>query len=628
MRREVEVPSLITLCIYSIRDELIQVDDPDLSSVLYRLPTELFDQLLLQLPPLALEKLQQRKSDIFDDYELLTDAADNQRKRKRYLNFEEEWKNLYEARWPSFGRRNKIFESKSFARSAKGKEIECESANDWHQIYWEAHLQNCLDSTAEIALFPSFHGRFSEIEVPESILNYIDHRGHVSRFTCDYSKFAYHCQQFGSYARHLRLPNVLCVAETCLLLSNARLESLELQWIKSDQHVEGLCKLISQNYRSLKSIKFMHCKFTVASLNAICDLLCMHCPQALGMQHFSIKTSSFLENNFPCLPAGLISLLSSGRSLSSLCLSDNHLPRHLATIVFDTLVDASSSITVLDLSENNITGWLSHFKWKYRSITEPSGTYNSLKSLKELNLRNCNLQRDDVDCLRYALVHIPNLEQLDLSENPIEISGIRCLFPYFKEMSHRYSPLVKLKLESCDLTCFGVCELLEALSALRKPLNFLSIGGNSLGSEIGTPLGKFLCGGIQALDIEDIGLGSSGFMRAGKELVKESKLHSINISKNRGGIETARFLSKLFSHAPDLSTVNAKYNFMPKESLSILSSAVKAAKGKLEHLDLRGNILCEQQIDLSELAEFQTNGFSILELSSSSTSNEPYDDDP
>ncbi|CAN4098097.1 unnamed protein product [Withania somnifera] len=618
---EVEAPSLITLCIYSIRDELIQVDDVDLASVLYQLPTELFHQLLQQLPPLALHKLHQGKSDTLDDYELLTDGVENQRKRKRYLNFEEEWKNLYEARWPAFGRR-----SKSFSRSSKRK-VECESANDWQQMYWEAHLQNCLDTTAEFALFPSFHGQISEIEVPESILNYIDHRGHISRFTCDYSKFAYHCQQFGSYARHLRLPNVLCVEETCLLLRNARLECLELQWIKSDEHVKGLCKLISQNYRSLKSIRFMHCKFTVASLNAICDLLCIHCPQALGMQHFSIKTSSVLENNFSSLPAGLISLLSSGRSLSSLCLSDNHLPRHFARIVFDTLVDASSSITILDLSENNITGWLSHFKWKSRSITEPSGTYNSLKSLKELNLRNCNLQRDDVDCLRYALVHIPNLEQLDLSDNPIETSGIRCLISYFRDMSLRDLPLVELKLESCELTCSGVCELLEALSALRKPMNFLSIGGNSLGSEIGIPLGKFLCGGIRALDIEDIGLGSSGFTRA-SELVKESKLHSINISKNRGGIETARFLSKLFSHAPDLSTVNASYNFMPKESLSILCAAVKAAKGKLEHLDLRGNILCEQQINLSELAEFQTNGFSILELSSSPSLNEPYDDDP
>ncbi|XP_060177557.1 uncharacterized protein LOC132607553 isoform X1 [Lycium barbarum] len=624
---EVEVPSLITLCIYSIRDELIRGND-DLSSVLYQLPTELFDQLLRQLPPLALHKLQERKSDILDDYELLTDGVDNHRKRKRYLNFEEEWKKLYEERWPALGRRSKNFKSKSFARSAKAKEVECESADDWQQMYWEAHLQknSCLDTVAEIALFPSFHGPIGDLEVQGSILNYIDRKGDINRFTCDHSKFAYHCQQFGSYARHLRLPNVLCVEETCLSLRNARLESLELQWIKSDEHVEGLCKLINQNYGSLKSIKFMHCKFTMASLNAICDLLCMHCPQAHGLQHFSIKTSSLLET--PSLPAGLIYLLSSGRSLSSLCLSDSNLPQHFARIVFDTLIDASSSITILDLSENNIMGWLSHFKWKYRSTTEPSGTYNSLKSLKVLNLRNCNLQRDDVDCLRYALVHIPNLEQLDLSDNPIEDAGIRCLITYFTEMSNRRFPLVELKLGSCELTCFGVCELLEVLSALRKPLNFLSIGGNSLGSEIGTPLGKFLCGGLQALDIEDIGLGSSGFMRAGKELVKESKLHSINISKNRGGIETARFLAKLFSQAPHLSTVNAKYNFMPKESLSILCSAVKAAKGKLEHLDLRGNILCGQQTDLSELAEFQTNGFSILELSYSPAASEPYDDDP
>ncbi|KAK4338692.1 hypothetical protein RND71_043179 [Anisodus tanguticus] len=78
------------------------------------------------------------------------------------------------------------------------------------------------------------------------------------------------------------------------------------------KRVEGLCKLINQNYRSLKSIKFIHCKFTMASFNAICDLLCMHCPpQAHELQHFSIKTSSFLE--ISTLPAGLISLLSSGR---------------------------------------------------------------------------------------------------------------------------------------------------------------------------------------------------------------------------------------------------------------------------------------------------------------------------
>ncbi|KAM3200603.1 hypothetical protein P3L10_032965 [Capsicum annuum] len=48
----------------------------------------------------------------------------------RYLNFEEERKNLYETRWPPSYRFCKNFKSKSFTESAKGKEVECESAND------------------------------------------------------------------------------------------------------------------------------------------------------------------------------------------------------------------------------------------------------------------------------------------------------------------------------------------------------------------------------------------------------------------------------------------------------------------------------------------------------------------
>lgn len=39
--------------------------------------------------------------------------------------------------------------------------------------------------------------------------------------------------------------------------------------------------------------------------------------------------------------------------------------------------------------------------------------------------RGNNLNKDDADGLRYALVHIPNLEVLDMSDNPIEDDGIR-----------------------------------------------------------------------------------------------------------------------------------------------------------------------------------------------------------
>lgn len=50
-------------------------------------------------------------------------------------------------------------------------------------------------------------------------------------------------------------------------------------------------------------------------------------------------------------------------------------------------------------------------------------------------------------------------------------------------------------------------------------------------------------------------------------------------SKNRGGIETATFLLKLLSGASDLVSVNASYNLMPVESIDIIHSALKIAKG-------------------------------------------------
>ena len=49
--------------------------------------------------------------------------------------------------------------------------------------------------------------------------------------------------------------------------------------------------------------------------------------------------------------------------------------------------------------------------------------------------------------------------------------------------------------------------------------------------------------------------------------------------KNRGGIETAKFLTTLIPWAPELVAVNAGYNFMPFESLLSLCSALKVEKG-------------------------------------------------
>ncbi|KAA8550666.1 hypothetical protein F0562_002350 [Nyssa sinensis] len=549
-----------------IRKEILHGDD--ILPCIYELPSDLFDCLVTHLPPLALQNLQELPFNNQDDHESDIDCFRNCRKRKRYVDFETAWRRLYNSRWPGPVRQNQPVDW-----LANQGVTNNDSTSDWQQMYWETHLQNCLDEAAEIALLPSFDGCIGEIKIPVAIIKSIGYEEHASHLTCDYSKLSYHCQKFGFYTRCLRLQNVLCTAETCNLLRNSRLQGLELRWIKSKEHVEGLCKFLNQNSETLTSLEFIHCKLSATFVDAICDALHMKGLQTHGIQHFSIKISSFLETDTFSLPDGLASFLSSGRHLSSLSFY---------------------------LSENNIAGWLFHFKWRSSSCSQSSvGIGKSLQSLRVLNLRGNNLDKDDVDSLAYALVYMPNLEILDISDNPIEDDGIRSLIPYFVEMSRRQSHFAGLKLEN-----------------------------NDLGSKVGAPLGKILGTGIQVLDIEDIGLGSSGFLEIRKEIMEELKLVYINISKNRGGTETAKFLSKLISHAPDLIVVNAAYSFMPVVSLSIICSALKVAKGKLEQLDLTGNNWCDQPVNASVLAEFQINGKPIVILPSLPASNAPYDDDP
>lgn len=52
-------------------------------------------------------------------------------------------------------------------------------------------------------------------------------------------------------------------------------------------------------------------------------------------------------------------------------------------------------------------------------------------------------------------------------------------------------------------------------------------------------------------------------------------------SKNRGGLEAARFLSKLIPMAPKLVSLDASYNLMPSESLRMLCDSLRSAKGDI-----------------------------------------------
>lgn len=603
-----EVPSLISLCIEAVKNELVQ--GGDIVTAVFELPYELFDPLLSKLPPLALQKLQSEMPfEDQNDHEFADDCFTNGRKRARHWNFDSVWRGLFKLRWPDLA-------------------VWIQPV-DWQQIYWETHLQNCLDEAAEIALIPSFNGCIGDIQLPDTVLKCIGFDGQDNPLTSNCSKLSYHCQQFGCFARCLRLQNILCTAETCHLLRNGKLKRLVLRWIRSREHVDGICKLLNQNKETLTSLEFIHCKLSSDFVNALCDFLLIKSVQTDGIQNFSISASSFVENNLLSLPVGLESFLSSGRSLCSLKLCDNQLGPKFANRVFNTLLNASSSISVLDLSENNISGWLSNFNKRSSSGTFPSlGMEKSLQSLRVLNLRGNNLCKDDVDSLRYALVHVPYLEVLDISDNSIEDEGIRSLIPYFSDASERCLSLADLNLENCELSSNGVTQLLDTLSNFRRPLKCLSLADNFLGSQVAVALGKFLNSSIEVLNVGGIGLGSSGFQELQGGMMAELKLVKINISKNRGGIETAKFLSKLISLAPELIEVNAASNFMPEEALTIISPALKVAEGKLQRLDLTGNPWADQAAYMSMLSEIKRKGRPILILPLPSAADAPYDDDP
>ncbi|PNY13595.1 hypothetical protein L195_g010253 [Trifolium pratense] len=324
------------------------------------------------------------------------------------------------------------------------------------------------------------------------------------------------------------------------------------------------------------------------------------------------------------------------RSLCSLKLFDNRLGRNFAKALFVTLLEASSSISVLDLSENEIAGCLSYFNRRLSSGSHLSvGIGKSLQLLRVLNLRGNNLRKDDAENLGYALAYMPNLEDLDISDNSIGDDGIRYLTPYFAGTSQTCSHLACLNLESCQLSAEGVNHLLDSLLTLNGPLKSLSIAENYLGSKVAGSLGRFLSTPIEVVDVSGIDFRPSGFQELNNIiqelqnmlLIKEDlKLVKINISKNRGGIETAKFLSKLLSQAPQLVDVNAA-NASSRVNSSQLH-ALETHFGNVQRLDLTGHQWAYKPEHASLRTEFVHNGKPILILPPSSATAPPCDHDP
>uniref|UniRef100_A0A0E0FAL4 F-box domain-containing protein n=1 Tax=Oryza meridionalis TaxID=40149 RepID=A0A0E0FAL4_9ORYZ len=580
------------------------------------LPWELLHRLASLLPPAALEALHHAAHDrcCFSAATAAVGFAgpDGDRrgiKRSRCEDFNPEWQALFGLRWPR-----------------------CDNAGhdglltvDWQRQYWEKHLQECLDEAAESALLPSFCGSIDELTIPAKIVSCILHTKDIPQ---QYSRLSFHCSSFGCYARCLRLQSVLCTAEISDLLQGSKLEKLMFVRIISDLEVNGVCMLLSCHAETLLSLEFIHCQLSPAVMDKICNSVLQKGSVNHGIQNFSIKSSRICESNTLNISAGLLDFLSMGKSLQWLSLNDTKMQPLFAKIIVHTLLGSSSGIRTLEISENNIAGWLKTMDKRFACFSSALESNISLNSLTLLNLRGNNLNKGDIEDLCKILVKMPNLRDLDISDNPIMDEGIRLLICFISRTLRKEKSLSRLRAENCDLTNIGVTELLECLSSVSEPLNLLSIADNHLGSSVAVALAKFLGSGVRELNIEDIGFGPLGFQILEEALPADVALSHINVSKNRGGIRAARFVSRLIKQAPGLVSVNAGSNLLPPESMEVICDVLQQKNTcNLERLDLMGNMHLSDAAFPAAL-EFRKHGKQILIVPSQPGACAPYDDDP
>ncbi|KAL0913620.1 hypothetical protein M5K25_017097 [Dendrobium thyrsiflorum] len=553
----------------------------------------------------------------------IVNSINIRKKRGRYNESRSAWETLYKKRWPE----NIKWKHKS-SYTAADHCVEAHESTasviDWQQVYWERHLQDCLDAATEQALLPAFGGNIAELKIPDSIMSLI---GHIGSGACNCSNLSYHCYKFGCYARCMRLQSVLCHDKILDFLRTSKLETLVFRRILSGRHVDGVCKLITQNRETLISLELIYCKLSPLDMEIICNSVYDKEIHSHGIQHFSITSSIIFGSKSSSIPCGLSFFLSSGRSLHSVRFADTHMGLKAAEVIFEILIKSSSSLVNLELSGNELEGWLSKVGRKYINFSPFLESPISLQSLVELNLRGNNLQMNDMVGLHHVLVNMPKLSRLDLSDNPIGDDGVRRLIPFFVKDLEVTSQVTEMWLENCDLSGTGVSELLESLTMKTGQLKTLSFADNDLGSSVAAPLAKFLgASRIRNLNIEGIGLGPFGFQELERKMPNKTTLVHLNISKNRGGIQAAHFIYHIVSHALDLVSINAGSNLLPPESLSIIQDALRKSNGKLEQLDLTGNASLHSPNNKTVISQFQGNP--IIKLPSFCPSSSAYDDDP
>ncbi|KAI2506128.1 Leucine Rich Repeat [Fragilaria crotonensis] len=177
-----------------------------------------------------------------------------------------------------------------------------------------------------------------------------------------------------------------------------------------------------------------------------------------------------------------------------------------------TMIRLGSRIQHLHLDENLVDNldWLA-------DQTMTSGL-TSL-SLSDNNLGTYHL---------HQLVHVPCLQELDVSHNEICAGGIQCLL-------HANLPLTRLNLQSCWLGHRGAMYVAQLIQS-TPTLEYLHLGGNVWG-DVGILRivhdGLVHSASIQFIDFDDNNMSEEGALAVAAVASHHISLHGLGLSRNR-----------------------------------------------------------------------------------------------
>ncbi|KAG0325952.1 hypothetical protein BG004_003064 [Podila humilis] len=330
---------------------------------------------------------------------------------------------------------------------------------------------------------------------------------------------------------------------------------------------------------------------------------------ALVEKNSSLTVLDLTDNQITNDGAEVLSeMLATNRALIDLNLRGNWIGEYGAQMMFHALW-ANRSLEVLDLSSNEERYVEARIpKRRLYSLAESLEVNTALTTLTTLCLRALPVFGNDAGALARSLVANTTLAELDLGECGIEFVGILALVVAGRCRSTR----IKLLLDGNRLHPFLFQELLDVFdfNSTRATLDLQSCGMEGLHLEY-LSIGLTAATNLNTLNVDNNDMGWKGAQAIADALVGGSTFAVLLLGRSNIGDQGAQTLGKALKTNRTLTTLELWSNNIGPAGARALAESL-TVNSKLSTLELRGN--CIGDDGAKSLAEALKKNTGLIQL--------------